>query len=152
MARLQSIERSLRRTSPRYIDGSMRVQTIQAYARGWKERLVIQKILKRRRAFWGAVVWTFRAMRFKRDRLAAFTLQCTVRDPLQRDRRRGKQFDSVARTCRRVLEATRSKALEDILLPPSIGLGCKFVITSCVDTGQKGLRCDGLPGPRRSAS
>ena len=101
----------------------MRVQTIQAYARGWKERLVIQKILKRRRAFWGAVVWTFRAMRFKRDRLAAFTLQCTVRDPLQRDRRRGKQFDSVARTCRRVLEATRSKALEDILLPPSIGLG-----------------------------
>merc|ERR1719456_1982547 len=56
------------------------MQTIQAFARGWKERLVIQKILKRRRAFWGAVLWTFRTMRFKRDRLAAFTLQCTVRE------------------------------------------------------------------------
>jgi hypothetical protein len=71
---------SVTRVKDQYQGGLGRCLSIQAFARGWKERLVIQKILKRRRAFWGAVLWTFRTMRFKRDRLAAFTLQCTVRE------------------------------------------------------------------------
>ena len=41
-----------------------RAITVQAFARGWRERLVIQKLQRRKRAFWGTCLWTFRTMRF----------------------------------------------------------------------------------------
>jgi hypothetical protein len=71
---------SVQRVTTSYHQALDRAITVQAFARGWRERLVIQKLQKRKRAFWGTCLWTFRTMRFKRDRLAAYTLQCTLRE------------------------------------------------------------------------
>ena len=73
-------EREVQRVTTSYHQALDRAITVQAFARGWRERLVIQKLQKRKRAFWGTCLWTFRTMRFKRDRLAAYTLQCTLRE------------------------------------------------------------------------
>merc|ERR1719355_8732 len=69
-----------KRVQEDFDDSVRRLKDIQAYARGFRERLIISKMLKRKRFLWGALLFGFRYRRFKRDRLAAFTIQTTIRE------------------------------------------------------------------------
>jgi myosin-5 len=69
-----------KRVKEDFDDSVRRLINIQAYARGFRERLIISKMLKRKRFLWGALLFGFRYRRFKRDRLAAFTIQTTIRE------------------------------------------------------------------------
>ena len=42
--------------------------------------LLLASGIFRRRCLWGVTAWTFKLFRFRKDRLAAMTLQCTLRE------------------------------------------------------------------------
>merc|ERR1719235_1393914 len=64
----------------RYRLNQDRLEKIQAYARGYMQRLIILKAQRMRRVFWAATIWSFGVRRFKRDRLSAHTIQVTLRE------------------------------------------------------------------------
>merc|ERR1719473_2275539 len=61
-------------------DAQTRLIKIQSYARGFRERFQISKMQRRKRYLWGAALFALRYRRFRRDRLAAFTIQTTIRE------------------------------------------------------------------------
>merc|ERR1719482_855258 len=69
-----------------YLTDQTRAYTMQAYARGFRERLVITKKMKRLRVLWACTLWCFSSRRFKRDRLAAFTIQATLKELMAMER------------------------------------------------------------------
>lgn len=68
------------RTARKYEAAKERAVKIQAYGRGFSERLVISKRERRKRSLWGITAWAFKLFRFRKDRLAAMTIQCTIRE------------------------------------------------------------------------
>merc|ERR1719313_104376 len=68
------------RVCRKYLNCVDQAITIQSYARAFKVRLVLIKREKRKRALWGACAWAYRLRRFRRDRLAAMTLQVAFRE------------------------------------------------------------------------
>merc|ERR1719313_124483 len=68
------------RVCKKYTQSVHHAVTMQSYARAFKVRLVLIKREKRKRALWGACAWAYRLRRFRRDRLAAMTLQVAFRE------------------------------------------------------------------------
>merc|ERR1719327_1652635 len=51
----------------RYRLNQDRLEKIQAYARGYMQRLIIMKAQRMRRVFWGAAIWSFGPARIAHD-------------------------------------------------------------------------------------